>query len=846
MELELLERQMDLNMEIDKVRAEIEAAAPSVSAFAPLSAPESGSAPSTQQRKKQLTMANWVFVKDSEDSLMMTKLQGPLAISLTSLVCPDCGSEKKNMNGLHEHMRHCRASQARLEQERAARLALEASRAPRNHTLDSDESESDRESCEGHVLAPVPAASATAALPKPKSNRRGQAVRKSYSALFKWRVISFCDACDAGAPGASGKSGSKARTSRLFKVSESMVSRWVKGRADIMNQARIMLGARGRGNVGRPVSRALRGPQAHFTEAEALVFGKFLAARQKNRAVSGRILKVWMRKAVMQLYADSQRATGFVASTTWLQRFKSRHNIVTRRRTNKKVLAIEARLPAVRKFHRDLRAFVSQPGGAEHEVYGRFAPQAIFNVDQSPIALQPGAAVTLEERGAVKVQVAARDSGDKRYCTLQITVSPGPEQVKPMLIFHGQGKRISAQEKAAWDPRVHVEFQPSAWVDSNMVKTYVAKVLKPFLDANGIGEALLFMDNLAAQQTEDARATYADNCIVPFFFPPNVTDLVQPVDHHLAQQLKQKMADLLDVRLVNDDMFGNKWLGLEDGTMPAWEVRVELTRLAADAWEYVCQKRDMVKLFQETGCLMPKLGADSTGVAPIKIAGVDVYSFELPPGQPVAALPPLPPPPPPPPPPPQDDDESLISEDEGEEAEATRAADAEACAQEAQEPSAAPNGAAAVPLPIADGDDNVDEENEDKLQVDVEEDADRNEFADETADESAWGAGVAVPPVGFALSAAPPIMPAPRSLINRKVFWAIPVTALGGPGWIVSAVNGGPLTPSSALMGVTMRLKCTKRMDKTTPNDFLKEHVEVAFNLDNYGKRWYLLDEVDG
>jgi len=94
MELKLLERQMDLNMEIDKVRAEIEAAAPPVSAFAPLSAPESGSAPSTQQRKKQLTMANWVLVKDSEDSLVMMipKLQCPLAHSLTSLVCPDCGS----------------------------------------------------------------------------------------------------------------------------------------------------------------------------------------------------------------------------------------------------------------------------------------------------------------------------------------------------------------------------------------------------------------------------------------------------------------------------------------------------------------------------------------------------------------------------------------------------------------------------------------------------------------------------------------------------------------------------------------------------------------------------------
>jgi len=31
-------------------------------------------------------------------------------------------------------------------------------------------------------------------------------------------------------------------------------------------------------------------------------------------------------------------------------------------------------------------------------------------------------------------------------------------------------------------------------------------------------------------------------------------------------------------------------------------------------------------------------------------------------------------------------------------------------------------------------------------------------------------------------------------------------------------------------------------MDKATPDDLLREPVEVAFNLDNYGKRWCLLD----
>jgi hypothetical protein len=43
----------------------------------------------------------------------------------------------------------------------------------------------------------------------------------------------------------------------------------------------------------------------------------------------------------------------------------------------------------------------------------------------------------------------------------------------------------------------------------------------------------------------------------------------------------------------------------------------------------------------------------------------------------------------------------------------------------------------------------------------------------------------------------------------------------------------------------TTRLNCIKRMDKTAPKDFFKVHIEVACNLDDYGKRWYLLDEED-
>ena len=42
-----------------------------------------------------------------------------------------------------------------------------------------------------------------------------------------------------------------------------------------------------------------------------------------------------------------------------------------------------------------------------------------------------------------------------------------------------------------------------------------------------------------------------------------------------------------------------------------------------------------------------------------------------------------------------------------------------------------------------------------------------------------------------------------------------------------------------------MRLKCTKKLDDRTPEELVGDSdIEVAFTLDNYGRRWCLLDTV--
>ena len=60
------------------------------------------------------------------------------------------------------------------------------------------------------------------------------------------------------------------------------------------------------------------------------------------------------------------------------------------------------------------------------------------------------------------------DALTKRMATLHLTIGakrPKAKQHKPVVVFRGKGLRISAAEKAAYDPRVRVLFQSKAWVD---------------------------------------------------------------------------------------------------------------------------------------------------------------------------------------------------------------------------------------------------------------------------------------------------------------------------------------------------------------------------------------------
>lgn len=248
---------------------------------------------------------------------------------------------------------------------------------------------------------------------------------------------------------------------------------------------------------------------------------------------------------------------------------------------------------------------------------------------------------------------------------------------------------------------------------------------------------------------------------------------------------------------------------------------------------------------------MPKIGADTTGLAKIKITGIETYSFDnaalvVDAGAPVDRLVPIPAAesttgallsstPPAPLVSDQSDAESSSSSSDDGAAATHRRGHGRRVVKGVRRGAVARGASGAMDTSSSGSDDEEDE------RLDVDEAADRRELADETSDPAVWGAGPAVAPTGFVLAEKPDAMPAVASLTRRKVLWALPVARRGSPGWIMSEVAGGPPDPSKAAMGITMRLKCTRRLDKETPDDLLNESVEVPFNLDNYRERWWLL-----
>ena len=117
---------------------------------------------------------------------------------------------------------------------------------------------------------------------------------------------------------------------------------------------------------------------------------------------------------------------------------------------------------------------------------------------------------------------------DKRFITIHLCIrAEGDQIIKPVIIFRGQGVRISPQEKAALDAFTNIKwyFQPKAWADGEFCRWFLES-FKADLTAAGIEEeVLLGLDGLKGQHNQPFFDKAHSINTVPFYTPPDCTDL---------------------------------------------------------------------------------------------------------------------------------------------------------------------------------------------------------------------------------------------------------------------------------------------------------------------------------
>ncbi|XP_065658758.1 jerky protein homolog-like [Hydra vulgaris] len=547
-------------------------------------------------KRKQPTLAAFGFTKNVMHRGEMSAIRLPLEAVETSVECKHCKKLFKSQQGLAFHVKvihgiskqDCKHSQSQVLQRNEELITL-AVKDVLNNIVNKVVSEM-KKSEESRQLA---------------GKKRHQ-----YTAAFKAEAIN-----------AYGYEANQETIAESFGVTQSQISRWLKKKETIIKDAES--------SYRRLFLKGRRSTK--YLELYEAIYNEFLQARSKGHIVNFSWL--WSKARNIQLNIDPNVEIKLHVIVRFLQKKELKMRSKQRnKRKHKKEME-----PLLQKWHATFREKCIRTGSKDpsyDKKWGRYQPGQRLNVDQSPLPFVVHGKKTYEyvpkgQGATYNTWISQPGSGlEKRQCSLQIMFRPEGEQPKLAIIFRGQGKRISKDEKLAWHKDIHVYFQQNAWLDQNVCKHWCDKTLLPFVKEQKLDKFVLLLDNLKGQMQEDFKDAVAAAKGLLWYGLPSATDLWQPVDAGYAATLK-RLITIEHQKWLDRDNHSDRWFSNE---MPytAKERRILITHWAGEAWKALNTSKydkQRKKCWTMTGCLMTSDGSEDSLVKP---EGLDCYKVPPP------------------------------------------------------------------------------------------------------------------------------------------------------------------------------------------------------------------------
>ena len=321
-----------------------------------------------------------------------------------------------------------------------------------------------------------------------------------------------------------------------------------------------------------------------YLELYEELFKEFLAARSREHIANFSWL--WSQARKLQLDTDPKVEVKHHVFVHFLQKKELRMRSKQRnKRKHKKEMD-----SSLKKWHATFREKCIRKG-LEDPSYDqkreRYQPAQRTNVDQSLLSFVVHGKRTYEYiqkgKGAThNAWISIPGTGfEKCQCFLRVIFRLEGEQPKLAIISRGQGKCIS--KKSEWHKDVNVSFQPNAWCDQNVCKSWCDETPLPFVKEQKLDKFVLLLDSLKGQMQDDFKDAVAGAKELLWYGLPGVTDPWQPFDAGCAATLKALIA-VEHKKWLDTDNHSDRWFSNEE-PYTVKGLRILSTHWAGEAWK---------------------------------------------------------------------------------------------------------------------------------------------------------------------------------------------------------------------------------------------------------------------
>jgi DDE superfamily endonuclease/Tc5 transposase DNA-binding domain/CENP-B N-terminal DNA-binding domain len=221
----------------------------------------------------------------------------------------------------------------------------------------------------------------------------------------------------------------------------------------------------------------------------------------------------------------------------WLENFKNRHNLVSRRGGSKIVRSNDCELSEIIKFVKLVHKKI---------VSGKYS--SIVNIDEMGICFDPKPSSTLDTKGVKRVDIKTTGR-DKQRITIVLGIDLlNNIKINPLLIFKGKTKRCLYNIPLS--NSYELGYQQNSWCYEKQFINFLSFLPKD-------KKILLLYDNFKGHKTKAVNDYIKKELplVKVLLLPPNTTSILQPLDVGINKPfkayIKKKYMEWI-IQYVND------------------------------------------------------------------------------------------------------------------------------------------------------------------------------------------------------------------------------------------------------------------------------------------------------